>query len=176
MAENSSLRWWSSPRTLLRQILMLDDAPHSIALGTAIGMAIGLTPTVGIQMILVIVVAALTGRLFRFNRIAALLTVYVSNPLTVAPIYWALYKVGTIFVGGHLSRKALAGMLEKQWWETISTLFVEVGEPLIVGTLIVATLGGVLTYPAMRWLLRSIQSEKPTQSDSQREAVTQSSE
>ena len=188
MADSSSLRWWNSPRTLLRYILMLDDTSHSIALGTAIGMFIGLTPTVGIQMILVMVVAGLTGRLFQFNRVAALLTVYVSNPLTVVPIYWVLYKVGTTFVGGHLTREDLAGMLEYQtlqeWQQTIVTLFVEVGGPLIVGTCVVATIGGFVTYPVMRWLLRSFHSVKPSGSDSERgsvpgsekEPITQTSE
>ena len=181
MADSSPLRWWSSPRTLLRYILMLDDTPHSIALGTAIGMFIGLTPTVGIQMILVMVVAGLTSRLFQFNRVAALLTVYISNPLTVVPIYWGLYEVGTIFVGGHLSREHFAGILEYntlgEWWETIVALGVEVGEPLLVGTCIVATLGGVVTYPVMRWLLQSFRADEPTvpDSDSEKQAVTQTS-
>ena len=81
MSDSRPLRWWSDPRSLLRHILMLDDTPHSIALGTAIGMFIGMTPTVGIQMILVIVFAFLVKPLFTFNRIAALITVYISNPL-----------------------------------------------------------------------------------------------
>ena len=41
MAADNRLHWWTSPRTLLRYILMLDDTPHSIALGTAIGLAAG---------------------------------------------------------------------------------------------------------------------------------------
>ena len=81
MPKGSSLKWWNSPRTLLRGILMLEDTPHSIALGTSIGMAIGLTPTVGIQMILVMCTAWLTHKLFHFNRVAALITVYISNPI-----------------------------------------------------------------------------------------------
>ena len=175
MADTSLLRWWSSPRTLLRYILMLDDIPHSIALGTAIGMFIGLTPTVGIQMILVMLVAGLTSRLFQFNRVAALLTVYISNPLTVVPIYWALYKVGTIFVGGNLSPEDFARMMDQQWWDTIVMLFVEVGEPLLVGTCIVATIGGLVTYPVIRWLLRSFPDDEPILPDSQREKVAQTS-
>ena len=36
--------------------------------------------------------------LFHFNRMAAIIGVYISNPVTMIPIYWFLYKVGTIFV------------------------------------------------------------------------------
>ena len=159
---NVPVKWWSSPRTLLRHILMLDDTTHSVALGTAIGMFIGMTPTVGIQMMLVITFSVLTRWLFNFNRVAALITVYISNPLTLAPIYYFNYKVGTIFVEGHLTKEDFVRILEydgfRQWWQTIVHLFVEVGAPLIVGSLIVATACGLLTYPAMRRLLRVVHS------------------
>lgn len=148
---------WRTPHTLLRQILALDDTDHSKALGVAIGMFIGMTPTVGIQMILVMVTAVLTSRFFQFNRVAALLTVYISNPLTMLPIYWMDYKVGTWFVPGNATRAQFAQILEydglKQWWQTILGLFVTIGTPLIVGALIVATVSSVVTYPIIRWLL-----------------------
>jgi uncharacterized protein (DUF2062 family) len=120
-------------------------------------MFIGMTPTVGIQMIIVLLVAALTSRLFYFNRVAALLTVYISNPLTMLPIYWLDYKVGTWFLPGDATRDQFAQILEydgfAQWWQTILGLFVTIGEPLIVGSLIVASVCGVVSYPLMRWLL-----------------------
>jgi uncharacterized protein len=154
------LRWWSSPRTLLRTILMLDDTPHSIALGTAIGMFIGLTPTVGLQMILVMVVYYLTRSLFQFNRLAALLTVYISNPITMIPMYWFNFEVGAAIVGGEVDPDDFARIFEYhgfwQWWNAVLELFVGIGWPLILGSAIVASIGGLLTYPAMRWLLRSV--------------------
>lgn len=148
---------WRTPQTLLRQILALDDTDHSKALGVAIGIFIGMTPTVGIQMILVLLFAAATSRLFYFNRVAAILTVYISNPLTMLPIYWFNYKVGTYFVAGDASREEFAKVLEyngfAEWWETILGLFVTIGWPLIVGSLVVAVSCGVASYPIMRWLL-----------------------
>lgn len=148
---------WRTPRMLLRQILALDDTDHSKAMGVAVGMFVGLTPTVGIQMLMVLLLAALTSRLFYFNRVAALLTVYISNPLTMLPIYWLNYEVGTLFVAGEASREEFAKILEyngfAEWWQTILGLFVDVGMPLIVGSLVVATVCGVVSYPVMRWLL-----------------------
>jgi uncharacterized protein len=147
-----------NPRTWLRALLQLDDTDHSIALGTAIGMAIGLTPTVGIQMILVAVISLLTRKLFRFNIMAALITVYVSNPLTMIPIYWMLYVVGTWFVEGDVTREQFAAIFEyegfAEWWETIAEIFIGIGKPLLIGTAIVASLGGLMTYPLMRGILR----------------------
>lgn len=157
--EDTILTWKSSPRQIIRAMLSLADSPHHIALGTAIGMFIGLTPTVGIQMILVVVFAGMTRRYFHFNRIAALLTVYVSNPVTMVPLYYALYWVGALFVPGSVTMDDFRAILEYEdfagWWSTIVNLFVGIGAPLLIGTSIVATLGGLITYPLM---LRAVTS------------------
>ncbi|MFK7777035.1 MAG: DUF2062 domain-containing protein [Gimesia sp.] len=173
---SSKLTWKSSPRTLLRSILVLDDSAHSIALGTAIGMFIALTPTVGIQMLIVICVSILTRPLFRFNQFAALITVYVSNPLTIVPIYWFDYKIGTYYVGGSMVKQDFAKILEFEgfsgWWETIKQLLLEVGSPLIIGSLVVATFFSLATYPIMLRLVKHIQKDKPTAEPIDSEAPT----
>lgn len=165
MANNSQLKWWSSPRELLRYILGLDDTHHSIALGTTIGMFIGMTPTVGVQMVLVMLVAFATKPFFHFNRIAALITVYISNPITMVPIYYMDYKVGTIFFESAHTFEHFEQILHYEgfggWWETIVSLFVGVGVPLIVGSLVVATVCSAATYPAMRWLLKRFHRRRP---------------
>lgn len=149
---------------MLRNILGIDDSAHAIALGTAIGMVIGMTPTVGIQMILVMIFAFCTRKLFHFNRMAAVLTVYVSNPVTVVPIYYFLYWVGTFFVAGNVTREDFAAIVEFEgfsgWLEAVRNLLFEIGAPLIIGTCIVAPLCGLATYPVMRWLLRWFRGER----------------
>ncbi len=147
-----------SPRSLLRTILKLDDSPHHVALGIAIGMFIGLTPTVGIQMLCVITLAFLTRRLFAFNRLAALLTVYVTNPITTLPIYWFNYEVGCLFVDGQMSYEAFVAVFEYNslatWWAAVCGLFVKIGAPLIIGSLVVATTVSIPTYPLMFWFVK----------------------
>ena len=68
------------PRKALKSLLALDDSPHAIALGIGVGMFVGLTPTVGVQTIIVVSLAALTRRFCYFNVGAACATTYVSNP------------------------------------------------------------------------------------------------
>ncbi len=164
---STKLAWYSSPRRLLRSILMLDDTAHSIALGTAIGMFIALTPTVGIQMLMVVCFAFLTRPFFRFNQFAALITVYVSNPLTLVPIYWFDYKIGTYYTGGSMTQGDFARILEFEgfsgWWETFKQLMLEVGSPLIIGSLIVATFFSLLTYPIMLRLVTHFQKRTPVE-------------
>ena len=157
MAESEPLRWWSSPRRLLRRILHLDDTPHSIALGTAIGMFIGLTPTVGVQMMIVLVVAAVTRRFFHFNRVAGLLTVYVSNPITVVPLYVFFYAVGTWFVASTMTvtefRVRLTGVFDSPAGDLAHFVFIDVGWPMLLGSAVTASIGAVITYPLIRRLL-----------------------
>ena len=147
---------WSSPRAVLRGVLSLDDTSHAIALGAAVGMAIGMTPTVGVQTLIVLAIVAATHRLFYFNRAAALLLIYVSNPFTVVPIYWCLYQVGTQFVPGTATMDSFRQILSFEglagWWQTVQDLTFQVGAPLAVGTLVVAPVAGGLMYP-ITWLL-----------------------
>lgn len=152
-------RWaWAHPRHILRTILMLDDTPHSIALGTAIGTFVGLTPTVGLQMVIVLVLDQAIRRFVRFNRVAALLAVYISNPLTIVPIYYLDYRVGTLFFGGGLRygdfRRILRFHGWHGWWRALRTLLIDVGAPLIVGSLIVGAVGAAIAYPLMRWAVQ----------------------
>ena len=167
-------------RRLLRKILMLDDTAHSIALGTAIGMFIGMTPTVGIQMILVLCLAVVTRPLFHFSKIAALLTVYISNPFTVLPIYWFNYSIGTYFVEATVTYEDFARTLEyegfAQWWDTVVSLFVRVGAPLFLGSLAVATVTSLPTYPLILWFVRKVREEGDESSEPETEIPQPSSE
>lgn len=160
MANRQAISWFSDPRKWFRALLMLDDSSHRIALGGAIGMFIALTPTVGIQMLMVVTLALLTRRWFRFNQVAALLTVYVSNPLTVVPIYWFNYKLGTIYFPGTMTRGEFEQIFEyhglREWWASFSRLFVDVGVPLVAGSLVMATCAGLATYPILLRVIRNL--------------------
>jgi uncharacterized protein (DUF2062 family) len=154
-------------RGFIRKILMLDDTPHSIALGTAIGMWIAMTPTVGVQMILVMICSFVTRPFFRFNTFAAVLTVYVSNPFTILPIYYFNYWVGTWFADGEISYEEFSKILAydgfDEWWETLVDLFVNIGWPLILGSCIVATACSIPTYPVMLWMVKRYKRQSPTE-------------
>ncbi len=164
---------WSSPRVILRRVLALDDTPHAVALGAAVGMLFGLTPTVGLQTLEVIIFAVVTRHLFYFNRAAALILIYVSNPLTVAPIYYGLYTVGSLFAPGQATLEQFQQILSFEgfagWWRALSELATDVGLPLAIGTLFVAPVGAAATYPITRMLLSWYRGDEPPQSGSAEE-------
>ena len=154
---DSDSRWWTSPGRLVQRVLTLDDTPHSIALGTAIGMFVGLTPTVGIQMMVVLAVAGITQRLFHFNRLAGLITVYVSNPLTIVPLYAAFYYIGTLIVDAPMSpaefQQRFEQTLNEGWFDPLQFIFAEVAWPMVAGSLLLATVCSLPTYPIVKRLV-----------------------
>jgi len=67
-----------------------DDRPFAIAFGASIGTFIAFTPTLGVQTLLAIFGATLFG----VSRPAAVIPVWISNPLTMGPIFAFTYWVG----------------------------------------------------------------------------------
>ena len=78
-------------------LLRSKDSPERLALGAAIGTFVGLTPTVGVQMAMVVLVAA-TPKL-KFNVPLACAMVWISNPLTMIPLYYGMYWLGVLLLG-----------------------------------------------------------------------------
>ena len=75
---------------LIKPIIEIKDSPHSIALGTAIGMWVALTPTVGIQMTVCLIVCTL----LKANILIAVAMCWISNPITFIPMYYGYYRFG----------------------------------------------------------------------------------
>lgn len=156
-----SFSWQHSPRAFLRSIVSLDDTPHHIALGTAIGTFVGLTPTSGFQMVLVLLISGF----IRLNRPAGVLATYISNPLTGIPLAYLNYRVGIFFCETTLTAKEFVSLVTgdpwNNWREIISVLFSEVGIPYLVGSLIVATISAAVAYPSVLWLVRAFRKSSP---------------
>lgn len=71
------------------------------ARGTALGVALAFTPTIGLHIIIVSALWAATARSERwhFSLILGLAWTWVSNPLTALPIYYLLYVTGQLLMG-----------------------------------------------------------------------------
>ncbi len=144
----------------LRLILQINDTPHAIALGTAIGMFLAMTPTVGIQIIL----AAVVCTAVRANRVAAVVMVFISNPLTMIPIYWIDYWLGSVITGNEMISEAAfdaswqqikaAGMIGGIR-EALIVLTGELFVPMMIGGSLIGIVLGVPLYPLTRRAVRS---------------------
>ena len=87
-----------------------------------------------------------TTPLFRFNAPIALLTVWLSNPLTYAPLWYLEYVTGNFLLG----REGIEGVeLTIKWfkchWDDIVV-------PLYVGTAFYSIVVSALVYWLINWL------------------------
>lgn len=64
-------------------------------MGLSLGIFIGLTPTMGIQLPIALFIASL----LKWNKIAALTGVSITNPVSAPLIYGATYLVGSKIIG-----------------------------------------------------------------------------
>ena len=85
---------------ILYSVLHVNDTPHSIALGIALGVFVAWTPTLGFQMLLALILTAI----FRANGRVALPFVWISNPLTLVIIYFPNFWLGHHLLSFFLDR------------------------------------------------------------------------
>ncbi|HKI98714.1 MAG TPA: DUF2062 domain-containing protein [bacterium] len=146
--------------------LQTHDRLSRVAWGSAIGMFVGLTPTVGIQMYIVTLIWLLCryGFRVRFNLTIAVSMVWVSNPVTTLPLYYLFLKTGDGLMGWlgyHVTsmtfqlftaevRQLAAGhhVGWLRWLLYASQVFlIEFGWPIVVGSLVYAIPFAILSYP-----------------------------
>lgn len=107
----------------------------SISGGLAVGLFVALTPTMGVQMFLAVIVAYF----LRVNIPAAVVACWVTNPLTAPLIYPLQYKLG-IWLSGIPRTEELAG------YRGMLRHFVRYAKPLWIGSLISATFCSAFLY------------------------------
>ena len=88
-------RWKRAFRLFYLRILRLRGQPEEVAGGMAIGLCIGLTPTVPLHMVLAVLIAFLLKK----SKLAAALGCWVANPFMLPFIYILDYKVGQMITG-----------------------------------------------------------------------------
>jgi uncharacterized protein (DUF2062 family) len=144
-------RQWSIVRSVKLQLVKfvrLQGSPDDIAKGVALGVFIGMTPTFGFQMI----IAAFAATIFRENRLAAILGVWVTNPFTAPFIYVGEYEVGRLLM--QLERVSFVANFS---FSSLLDLSRDILYPVTLGSLVVGPLIAFLTYTIT---LRAIPSLK----------------
>jgi uncharacterized protein (DUF2062 family) len=124
-------------KLMLVRFVRLRGLPEEIAKGFALGIFIGMTPTFGFQMVLAIFFAYL----LRENRLAAILGVWITNPVTAPIIYTVEYELGRILLG--MER---VGLPTEFTWQAYAHLGWNVLYPIWVGGTIAGVILGALSY------------------------------
>lgn len=93
--------------------------------------------------------AALIAIWFNANLPLTLITLWISNPVTMGPLLYAGYVVGTLVLGrpGEMEHFQLS-------WHWFSSRLIEVGVPLYIGSLILGVVCSVAAYLLIQQLWR----------------------
>ena len=148
-------RWLTAHHMTLMTIA---DTPHSIALGSAIGIFFGFTPLWSLKTLLSIGVAWIC----KCNKIAAAIAVTLHDiilPLMPAIYFWQ-YRIGMRVLHGRPAHRAAFHRLSFHDFMTWPG-FVRVGWPLLLGSLFLAIPSAIATYSIMRLLVSRARSESP---------------
>jgi len=144
-----NLRRWFKDHSL--RLLAIRDTPNAIAGGVAIGIFFGFTPLVGLKTLLSILFAWLT----RCNLVAAAIAVTLHDvALPFMPVLFRLeYNIGYWLLSDpHRWPERLRDLhWRAREWRSWTTFF-SVGQPLLLGSVIVSGPAALVTF----WLTRSI--------------------
>ncbi len=147
------MNWKNLLRKYYDRFLSLKGEPKSIAMGVAIGVFIGVTPTIPLHTALIVIV----GITFQQNISAGYLGSWmISNPVTIPFLYLAEYRLGKFLLGDRCSPAtftdySLIHLLHHGWG---------IAAPLLVGGILIAPFFAVPAYFITHRLLTAARSKK----------------
>lgn len=131
-------RWKRWVRLWYLRLVRLKGQPEEIAGGMAIGVFVGMTPTVPLHTVLAVLIAYL----FRKSKLAAAMGAWISNPVFLPFVYLLDYKLGRMITRTNPTSFAVSDfsihkIVELGWG---------ISFPLIVGGLILGLICAVPSY------------------------------
>ena len=133
---------WKSIKEFYKNLVSLKGKPSRIAMSMAIGIFFGIFMPVGFQLIFTVPICVY----FNLNVIVASTATFVTNPLTVLPLYVGIVKLGEFLTQIHISWFKFEKLIDNP---TIDNLLNLGADSLIVffsGSLFTGTISAILIY------------------------------
>jgi uncharacterized protein (DUF2062 family) len=140
-------------REFVERVKKLEGDPHYIAMGMAIGVFVGITPTMPFHTVIAVALAFI----LRGSKAAAAIGVWFCNPLTAPFFYLGSYKVGMFIFGN----SAPFDIKYESILELIK-LGMDVTMAMIAGGIILGILPGIVAYFITRKIIATIRSRRTT--------------
>jgi len=144
------LKW--KYKKLAVRLLRLNNSPHEIALGVAIGVFIGILPVYGLHTILVVIAAILVRPA---NKIAIFLGTSISLPPTVPPITWAGYEIGRFIFKGRFEPLSWS-VFKNITFQKICSFY----QPLFLGSVVLGIICAVIFYFIVFFVARRLMTRR----------------
>ena len=130
-------RWYLRPvRALLKDPALWALHRKAVARAFALGLFVAALPIPGQTL-----VAAVSAAIWRVNLPIAIATVFVTNPLTLVPIFLFAYRLGAGLTG--ITPEPFSIELSWQW---LTTSMAEYWQPLLLGCLLLGALAASVGY------------------------------
>jgi uncharacterized protein (DUF2062 family) len=123
-------------KSFYQRFIRIRGNPREIALGLALGLFIGFSPTMGAQIVMAVFLASF----LKWNKFAAAIGVQITNPLTAPVIYGFTYWLGAKLMG---VQKPFGLTLTVDWCSIVNMID---QAPRIFLSLIIG--GGIVGVPA----------------------------
>jgi len=139
-------RWFLTPfRHLLHDHRLWGIRRKNVVPAVAVGAFFAFLPFPGHP-----VWASLVALAIRVNIPIAALTTFISNPLTMGPMYFFAYRLGAWLLG--VERVPFRMELSIDW---LTTTFVNIWQPMLLGCMILGSTAALLSYAVLDVLWRS---------------------
>jgi uncharacterized protein (DUF2062 family) len=136
-------------RSMLVQVLHLNETPHRTAVAFAVGVFICFSPTYGLHT----ASALLAAWAFRLNLVAILAGSFINNPWTVVPILGATLWTGFAMMGlPHVPAIQWDDVSVRALYEQLAPYVV----PFLVGGFVLSLLGALLIYPVALFVITRV--------------------
>jgi len=132
----------------LRIIFSVKDTPEKIALAFAVGIFIGISPFLGLHTLMALAFASI----LRVNKLVTLAGAFVTNPLTIIPIYSFATWVGIKMTGQEntLSQTNFKDITIINIFSILKELIL----PFFVGTIAFGLIAAALSYLFVYYILK----------------------
>ena len=141
-----SEQWFMTPfRHLLQDHRLWGIRRRTVVPAFAIGVFIAFLPTPGHTLM-----GALLALAFRVNIPVAALATWVSNPVTMGPMYYFAYRLGRYLLGTPLQEFQF-----EMSWDWVMHTFVTIWQPMLLGCFILGVLAAVTSYITLDLFWRS---------------------
>jgi len=143
-------------RALLDRVQKHKGDPTYVAKGMAIGVFIGVTPTIPFHTAIAIALAFI----FKASKPAAIVGVWFGNPVTIPLFYFASYKVGALLFRLEISADLIAMPISE-----ILEMGAEVTIAIMCGGIIIGIPFGIAAFFITRFMFHRLQLKRKARQD-----------
>ena len=116
--------------------------PKLVASSISIGLFFGILLPMGTQSLVVVPIALY----LRVNVYIAMSATLITNPLTVAPLYYVSILIGKYITSFNFNREEIQGIINSPNYENLLSLGREILISLVLGNLCIAILISITSY------------------------------